>query len=1304
MAEVAKNQFKVDVFDTKKSLFIEASAGTGKTYTIQLMVAKMIAEGTPLKKILIVTYTEKAAGELKDRIRKKISEVLEKGEIDKGYPKEGVDLSLFQKAYQDVDNAAIFTIHSFCQKALKEYAYDAGRPFDMAMIDDAAVEDLVEQLIRDKWGAEEAFEKLLRSADKTSSLIEKIKKLFISAVNLYKGKNDSGEEIVILAPVKVEWAGDYISKEDAPEFLKKCNFDALKIFPKFKSNFECLEKYKDKPYEAIRYAKKKIDGVQKYVIEPVENLVVSELIERLKKWTSESENYFTPGDVGEKIVNAPNEELKNALCYIYDRLGTLANPKGKGLKDLITKELNEKVPLREFIYSHLPDLFDEWQKYKAENKLQSFNDMILSVHQAVLSSDNSLKTRLRAQYQYAIIDEFQDTNQLQWDIFRSVFLKECDKPVDKHSLFVVGDPKQSIYSFQGADVNVYTAATKEINNRNDLFCNFRSTEDIIKGCNNLFEEPYFDHKLVEFVPSKWPDGPLANKKKALPLYKNEKIEKPIWLSEEISPEDFAKTAVAKIVDWCSVEKDGKTRLQVFDKDFDKKNPSEDHPTELKNVTFKDFAVLAKSRSEMEIVEGEMRKIGIPYLRYKEGNLFKSKECAEWIAVFRAMNAPDFSSWNRKLLSEALITDFFKERISERLLRSEKDSCAGLDELHYVEGEEFDRPDNPERLYIATWRSLALKHRYAEMQERIYRDTNVEERLMKVDRLQELSRLRQIGNYAVDYLYNHKCSLEDLVRHLQGLARYAESADDENGDLVEKGSDFNAVQVMTIHASKGLEFPVVISVAGFKGYNKNASAPFLYHDEQKKLHIGFGDNAKQYRKNEELEEWRRLFYVDFTRASSILVLPRYKKWSETDSKGNIKYPEYSFLKDAMEKIASTAHALSADAEWDSIDMYKEVKKILKTTCPDVKKDENLQGKIDGRKSAMSTLQSALPGKAILQYSYSSLASRVARPDADNKTDEDEIGNIDESRADKDDSSLDSSAKTKEKQKEIDPDVIWNECAIASGAAIESLTLAEEKYPRGAKIGNVLHNTLEKSEFENFVSADDTLETLQKNVPAKLKNIIKEEFNAESLPLAAHEEEWMEITLRYFYNTLHAALPVIAGGNFVKSADPFRLVDLPSNAHKSEVQFGLNADVKEESAEAFATLYRVCKGFIDLLFVREEDDGNRRYSILDWKSDFLDDYSPKSVKEKVDEEYSVQRVLYSYCLIKWLQNFNFCEGKSEQEIFEKHFGGIYYAFLRGTDGKTGKGIYAQTWKDFATLETAYAEVKNLMSQGANKEGES
>jgi exodeoxyribonuclease V beta subunit len=78
--------------------------------------------------------------------------------------------------------------------------------------------------------------------------------------------------------------------------------------------------------------------------------------------------------------------------------------------------------------------------------------------------------------------------------------------------------------------------------------------------------------------------------------------------------------------------------------------------------------------------------------------------------------------------------------------------------------------------------------------------------------------------------------------------------------------------------------------------------------------------------------------------------------------------------------------------------------------------------------------------------------------------------------------------------------------------------------------------------------------------------------------------------------------------------------------------------------------------------------------------------------VDEEYSVQRVLYSYCLIQWLKQFY---NESESDIFKNHFGGIYYAFLRGTEGGTGKGIYAQTWKDYATLEAAYKNVKKLMS---------
>ena len=118
-------------------------------------------------------------------------------------------------------------------------------------------------------------------------------------------------------------------------------------------------------------------------------------------------------------------------------------------------------------------------------------------------------------------------------------------------------------------------------------------------------------------------------------------------------------------------------------------------------------------------------------------------------------------------------------------------------------------------------------------------------------------------------------------------------------------------------------------------------------------------------------------------------------------------------------------------------------------------------------------------------------------------------------------------------------------------------------------------------------------------------------------------------------------------------------------------------------------------MDLLFVRRDADGNDYFSILDWKSDVLEDTSyasKEAIAEKVNKEYSVQRILYSYCLIKWLKQF-YTE-LSEKEIFEKHFGGIYYVFVRGCQAESCNGIYAQTWKSFEALEASYKNILKLM----------
>jgi exodeoxyribonuclease V beta subunit len=268
---------------------------------------------------------------------------------------------------------------------------------------------------------------------------------------------------------------------------------------------------------------------------------------------------------------------------------------------------------------------------------------------------------------------------------------------------------------------------------------------------------------------------------------------------------------------------------------------------------------------------------------------------------------------------------------------------------------------------------------------------------------------------------------------------------------------------------------------------------------------------------------------------------------------------------------------------------------------------------------------------------------------------------------------------------------------------------KKVPRGSHAGNALHRILENTKFKQFGEENKTLEDALAN--PKTINLIEEEFKRESLPIWNHREAWLDIATHYTWNTLNARLPEIAGST--TTSETFALTDIPENDHKPEVQF--NQDASEETDEnqaisetsASDILRRFCKGFIDLLFVRTVNS-QKYYSILDWKSDMLENnvYTPEALKEKVDNDYSIQRVLYSYCLIQWLKQFygeGTAENLSEAEIFEQHFGGIYYAFIRGTEGNTSKGVYAQTWNNFADLERAYKKIKDLMIKPSHSKEE-
>jgi exodeoxyribonuclease V beta subunit len=262
---------------------------------------------------------------------------------------------------------------------------------------------------------------------------------------------------------------------------------------------------------------------------------------------------------------------------------------------------------------------------------------------------------------------------------------------------------------------------------------------------------------------------------------------------------------------------------------------------------------------------------------------------------------------------------------------------------------------------------------------------------------------------------------------------------------------------------------------------------------------------------------------------------------------------------------------------------------------------------------------------------------------------------------------------------------------------------DNYPKGARLGNAIHEIFELIRFENFGKYKE--KDIYDN--PELNNLIIECFEKQSLPIKTNKN-WVEKSIKIVWNTLNADLPVIHGSKVINEKT-FKLKSLPENARKSEMEFLFDIDdsesnraksMSQESSlrasergvaiqcnENYKKLKNLCKGFIDLLFVRRENN-NDYYSILDWKSDYISDESYSDVKalaEKVDKEYTVQRVLYSYLLIKWLKQFY--KELTEEEIFEQHFGGIYYAFVRGCKTDCSNGIYGQTWKSYKALEESY-----------------
>lgn len=1233
------NDFNVKKYPVsdRRPIFIKASAGTGKTYTIEHLVKRLVDEANiPLEKILVVTYTEKAVGELKDRIRKILTE---------------------SNARPDVDNAPIYTIHSFCQKTLEEFAFTAQKNLSLSLIDEDEIKSFIDRWIRDELKNDEKFITLYKSADNKTTFINDLKENFVAAVDKYYLGEDGEEDSSVV-------------------------------------------------------------GLDEIYMETTET----------KNRKSQPYTYQQCHDLLTKAEN-DYESVKKEFISVFS---------GKDTNGF--KEKFFKYQLSCFYRNNLPKLYLAWQNEKAKNKQQTFNDMIRGVREAVCKENSPLKKKLQEKYTYAIIDEFQDTNQKQWDIFKTVFMNDDETASDseKHTLIVVGDPKQSIYSFQGADVNVYNKAVQEIEAENsdgayELKENHRSSPGIIHACNALFTNKeitvaedktkktetvsFFDEKAgINFTDSQEPRNPDDVKLNAvfLPEKDDDKKTAPLWIIgnkivknedsneteklEPISSDDFAEMAVKKIIECCSFsEKEPeKTNLQIFDKEAWKK--SDKKIKQLRNVSFSDFAVLARSSSEITKIEKVMNRYGVPCSRYKNATLFKGIECMHWITLLNAICASNFSGRNRKLLSEVLFTKFF-----------------GIP-LEQVEDERFDEPTCKIRQNIVHFQQIAKKRQWAHLIEVIFQRTDLEKNLSGLSSLLSLSKFRQIGNYIAEYLYKNDCSLEDASKHISRLSQASEEAED-NGNLVARGTDFNCVQIMTIHASKGLEFPVVIGLGGFKDRLKKTAKVYLYHDDDDKhddgdkAKLSFSDYGKNKKVEEDKFEWQRLFYVAYTRASSLMILPFYEDWfnpkkdildflgknfdsfiTNAENKRFYKLIEYKKTDDTQ------TDQNKQNGQTEQKEQKTKVQEILNRITNGLNSADEAAEDVNKQKIKAYVLAELVPELSLKSHSYTSLAHS-------NKGNTAEVAD-DGKRDEKEDSDYDGTEEPlsgdEPKKSLAHFDSSENPVKITySGEPNKPLT---KNYPKGSKVGNALHTIFEKLDFEAAGKTSASSELAQN---PQVKALITESMKNESIFIEENDENcWLPQTADFVWNTLNATFPEITGSH--QSQKTFALKEISVENHISEAEFNMTPEIGGAENQI---LKNYCKGFIDLIFRRKVKAGdgaeNDVYSVLDWKSDSInfnaDEISEgegeiaeggesvaKILKAHTDDKYSIQRVLYSYCLVKWLKNFPKYEKLSDKEIFQNHFGGIYYVYIRYCKKDTPQGIFARTWTSWEALEAAFNNI--------------
>jgi exodeoxyribonuclease V beta subunit len=785
-----------------RHVVIDASAGTGKTFTLEgLVVELVLSTDMTLDRLLCVTFTEKATHEIRARVRAKLQGLL----TGKAEPPTDAQIRAgdfwtiderarkkLETALHSFDAATIATIHAFCHRVLRENAFASGRCFEERQVD-----------------GREAFGRAFRDALRGDVARDPGRARWLEGA-LRDGWSMSRIEELL-------WSVGQARGPIQPAFDESVLDAALQAFPL------------DEARNPRNLVELKAWGVHPRTAGTIVG-ALSDL-----------------ADVVDRALVAQDpclyvRDAKDVLGKLRERLAPLApRPSGAGRAVAGALALVRATPPFSAALAHAlaGSVRDELARSKRAAGRYDFDDMLSLVDEALRGPrGRSLSDAMRQRWRYALIDEFQDTDETQWSIFRRAFFErgaDTNRGERASVLTLVGDPKQSIYRFRGADVDTYLAATAEVlaggGARVRLDANYRATPALVEATNRFFDqdhpEPIFTGD-VAYAPvacgrpdRALVDGDGANVRPLCALRFRGSLptaELGAWIAREV------RAATDPARPW---RLDGRP------------------------LDYRDAFVLTRTGREGREIGRALRAAGVPHAFYKEEGLFQSDEAKELRALLAAIDDPDDPA--RRMA--AWLTPFFGLPLVE------------------VERARSLPPSHPLLARLYAWKALADARDFDRLFQSIVADSGVVRReIFFAEGERDLTNTLHLLEILIDRARAGRSTLRDLVQELSGLIAQTRFPLDLEGNMQRLESDRSAVQIMTIHKSKGLEAPLVFVACGLSSPPPREVR--VYHEAgRRQAWVGsLSPEVKPIVDREEGEEEQRLMYVALTRAMGRVYLP------------------------------------------------------------------------------------------------------------------------------------------------------------------------------------------------------------------------------------------------------------------------------------------------------------------------------------------------------------------------------------------------------------------------------------------------